>query len=173
MEPTPEAKDAIKLTRADAVKLVSAEMIEQAAGDVERCEAAAIEARGQFRKFVIEAARAVHGMTLSSMLKAVGKDTDALNSTCKYRIYEDGTDSGDTAQVVFTDHQMSYETRFSLRVDVKLSPMALDLACKWLANLMNLKSARARDLRVGAMKKEARDVLIKAEDLPEADMGEA
>lgn len=162
MEPTPEAKDAIKLTRADAVKLVAADMIAQAAGDVERCEVAVIKARDAFRALVIASARAVHGMTLSSMLKAVGKDVDSLNSTCTYRIYENGTDSGDTAQVVFTDHQMSYEARIGLRVDVKLSPMALDLAGKWLANLLNLKAARARDLRVGAMKKEARDMLIKA-----------
>lgn len=162
MEPTQEATAAIKLTRADAVKLVAADMIAQAAGDVERCEAAVIKARDEFRAFVIETARAAYGLTLSSMLKAVGKDVDSLHSTCTYRIYEDGTDSGDTAQVVFTDHQMSYEARVGLRVDVPLSPMAKVLAGEWLTALLALKAARARDLRVGAMKKEARDLLIKA-----------
>ena len=162
MEPTPEAKAAVKLTRADAVKLVSADMIAQCANDVEQCEAIVIKVRDEFRAIVIEAARAVHGMTLSSMLKAIGKDAESLHSTCNYRVYEDGDDSGDTAQVVFSDHQMTYEAGMRLAIDVPLSPMAKMMAGEWLTALLALKAARARDLRVGAMKKEARDLLIKA-----------
>jgi hypothetical protein len=161
MEPTPEATAAVKLTRADAVKLVSAEMIEQAAGAVERCEAQVIKARDEFRAFVIESARSVHGLSLTAALKAVGKDQASLHSRCTYRVYEDGTDSGRSAQVIFSDHQKTYEQRMHITVDVQLAPMALALAGKWLANLLNLKAARERDLRVGAMKKEARDMLIK------------
>lgn len=161
MEPTKEAKAAIKLTRADAVKLVAAEMIEQSAGAVERCEAKVIEARDRFRKFVIESARSVHGLALTAALKAVGKDAESLHSRCTYRVYEDGSDSGRSAQVVFSDHQQTYEQRMHITVDVQLQPMALDLAGKWLAALMNLKAAQERDVRVGAMKKEARDLLIK------------
>ena len=162
MEPPPETTAAIKLTRADAVKLVAADMIAQAAGDVERCEVAVIKTRGAFRDTVIASARAVHGLTLTALLKAVGKDTDSLHSQCTYRVYDDGDDSGDTAQVVFSDHQQTYEARMRLAVDVQLSPMAKVLAGEWLTALLNLKAARARDLRVGAMKKEARDLLIKA-----------
>jgi hypothetical protein len=158
----PEAVAAVKLTRADAVKLVAADMIVQCADDVERCEARVIEARDLFRQDVIRSAMSVHGLTLSSMLKAVGKDASSLNTTCTYRMYENGDDSGDTAQVVFADHQMSYEARASLRVDVPLSPRAKELAKHWLHALWALKAARSRDLRVGAMKKEARDLLIKS-----------
>ena len=160
MEPPPETTAAIKLTRADAVKLVAADMIAQCANDVSKCEAEVIKARDEFRAFVIESARARYGTAISAALGAVGSDVPY--SMCNYRVYEDGSDSGDSAQVVFSDHQQTYEARLRMAVNVPLAPMACDLAGKWLTALLALKAARLRDLRVGAMKKEARDLLIKA-----------
>jgi hypothetical protein len=161
MEPKPEAISAIKLTRADAVKLVAAEMIEQCAGDVERCEAAVIECRDGFHSAVVARARDKHYRLLSDVLEAVGSKADALHGACGYRVYEED-DDGPTAQVVFADHPQTYEARFRIAVSIRLSATELKMARTWQLALVALRAARERDLRVGAMKKEARDKLIKS-----------
>ncbi len=156
-----EAVAAIKLTRADAVKLVAGELRELYAGDVAECEKDAAIAARKFRDRVVLQARHENSDQMKEAADLVGVEEHELCKTCTYRVYEDGTDSGDVAQVVFSDHQQTFEAKLRVAVNVKLNAGLLDWRDDWTAALINLKNARERDLRAGAMKKEARDLLIK------------
>ena len=157
-----EAVAAVKLTRADAVKLVASEMIEQAAQDVAACERRVNAARAAFRSWAHAVALKQSDTALRAACDAVGSDFDMLTSACTFRVYDDGTDSGTVAQVVFSDHQASFEARLRLVVDVMLSGTGERLRDAWAAALVDLKNARERDQRMGAMKADAREALIKA-----------
>ena len=157
-----ETKAAIKLTRADAVKLVAAEMIALAAGDVNACFARVEEYCDDFRTVVVDLAISEHNSMLSEALDAIGAGFSSLHGVTTYRVYDDGTDSGTSAQVIFSDDQKTYEARMRIAVSVQLDDSALELRRGWRTALYALKAARERDLRVGAMTKEAREVLIKA-----------
>jgi hypothetical protein len=166
-----EAVAAIKLTRADAVKLVAGEMIELAAHDVAACEQHVIYCRDKFYEHVIELVTAKYYDQLCGISQLIQRGIDDMHKRTTYRVYEDGSDSGTTAQVVFSDHQKTYEARFRIALDVELDDAALGLRLLWLGALTALKDARERDLRVGAMKKEARELLIKSAltDSPEGE----
>ncbi len=156
-----EAVAAIKLTRADAVKLVAGEMIELAAHDVAACSDHVVYCRDKFRAHVIKLASKKYYQELTAIGTPIHHNVAGMHKTTTYRVYEDGTDSGTMAQVIFSDHQKTYEARFRIALDVELDDAALGLRLLWLGALAALKDARERDLRVGAMKKEAREVLIK------------
>lgn len=157
-----ETKAAIKLTRADAVKLVAAEMIALAAHDVDSCADRVAYCADEFRAAVVRSARVAYYDPLEGALNAVGATVDSMHAMTTYRVYDDGSDSGTSAQVIFSDDQKTYEARMRIAVSIQLNAVALDLRRDWRTALYALKAARERDLRVGAMKKEAREVLIKA-----------
>lgn len=162
---------AVKLTRADAVKMVATNIAELAAHDVAACEGHAIFCCSQFRKYVIELACDKYDTPLTAIGIPFHHNIAGMHKTTPYRVYEDGSDSGTTAQVVFADHQQTYEARFRIALTVELDAAALGLRLRWLGALQALRDARKRDLRMGAMKKEARDLLIKAAlaDTPEGE----
>ncbi len=163
--------NAIKLTRADAVKLVAAEMIELAAHDVAACSKHVVYCRDKFRTHVIELASKQYHYGLTAIGDLIHCDMPSMHKTTTYRVYEDGSDSGTTAQVIFSDHQQTFEAQFRVALTVELDSSALQLRLRWLGALTALKDADRRDVRVGAMKKEARDLLIKGAltDSPEGE----
>lgn len=160
MDVPPEATAAIKLTRADAVKMVATEMAEQCAGDADRWGLAVREAADRFWRWMVLRARTEKEHVLDAVRSAVG--AAEIHGHCTYRVYKDGSDSGDVAQVVFSDHQQSYEARFRVAVDVALDDRAFRFRDEWATALARLEEAHERDQRMGAMKKEAREALIKA-----------
>lgn len=157
-----EAIKAVKFTRGDAVKMVAETMMEIAAQDVAGCEQAVIRARDAFRRAVCSQARRENDAVLAAVADAVGTSEDQLHATTTFRVYEDGSDSGDVAQVIFSDHQQTFEARSRLEVSVRMNEQCRQLANEWACRLSDAKLARERDLRVGAMKKDAREKLIKA-----------
>ena len=165
--------ETVKLSRTDAVALVAQQIADDAAGDVAKCERAVIAARTEFQDCVAGDALEEHCDLLERVASALHVDNvGLLNAQVIYRVYEDGENSGSVAQVVFADHPQTYEARGRLAVSVNLSPGASELRDAWAAALADLKNARERDLRVGAMKREARDALIKAA-LNESSEGQA
>ncbi len=157
-----EAVAAIKLTRADAVKLVAGEMIELTAHDVEACSNHVVHCRDRFRAHVINLAVDEYYVALTAIGVPIHHNVAGMHKATTYRVYEDGSDSGTTAEVIFSDHQKTYDARFRVALNVKLDSVALNLRGLWAGALGALKDARERDVRVGAMKKEARELLIKA-----------
>lgn len=155
-----ETKGAVKLSRTDAVKLVAAAMIDIASQDLASCEKVVISRRDAFLKYVVEKARDKFNPALAPVLEAAGGGE--LHGICTFRVYEDGADSGDTAQVVFSNHQQPYEASFRISVSIPLDDLARGLRNEWQSALVKAKDARERDLRVGSMKREAREALIKA-----------
>lgn len=155
-------KAAVKLTRTDAVKLVAAELSLLVAGGVSGCEARVIEAREAFRAWACAVALQCHSDAVMEALDAVGGEPEMVHSVCKYRVYADGSDSGDTVQVVVSDHQQSYEARMRLVLTIGMTPEGDRLRAAWLLAMVDLGAAQDRDLRVGAMNKEAREILIKS-----------
>jgi len=155
-----ETKGAVRLSRTDAVKLVAVAMGAIAAEDLAGCEQVVIRRRDAFRKYVVEQARVRFIPVLVPALEAIGGGE--LHGCCTFRVYEDGSDSGDTAQVVFSDHQQPYEAKFRISVSIPLNEQARYTRDEWQAALVDAAAARARDLRVGSMKREAREALIKA-----------
>lgn len=155
-----EAVAATKLTRADAVKMVATEIAEQCSDDANRWGVAVQDACTKFRAYMIAAARIAYIKLLDEVTRSLG--TADILGACEYRVYQDGTDSGDVARVVFSDHQQTFEARFRIGVDLKLDGIAKVLRDDWKCALGCLKAAHERDMRVGAMKKEAREALIKA-----------
>jgi len=166
-----EAVAAMKLNRADAVKLVAASMIELAANDVAACEAALIEARTEFFENAVAIVRSTHFQLLGEVCGDLGRTVESLHASCTYRVYAAGSDSGDTVEVVFSDCQQSFDSKFRIVLSAKLGTLS-HARDRWLAAIMNLERAADRDLRVGAMSKEARDLLIKAA-LNDSDEGKA
>lgn len=157
-----ETKAAIKLTRADAVKLVATEMIEQCADDVSKAEQCVIACRDSFRAWACAVALQHHSDAVMSAMDAVGAEYETVHSTCTYRVYANGTDSGDTVQVIFSDHPQTFEARMRLALSIGLSADGVAHRASWLSALTDMVAAKARDLRVGSMKKEAREILIKS-----------
>lgn len=156
-----ETRKAIKLSRVDAVKLVTAEMMDLAASDLSLCRKAVDAARENFTGYVVSCARAEYGGMLNT-LKVVADRIRKMHAVCTYRVYTSGEDSGDTAEVVFSDHPQTYEARTRVTVTVELSARALELRSLWLSELEGLRDARDRDTRVGAMTSEARKILIQS-----------
>lgn len=157
-----EAVDAVKLTRADAVKLVAAALTETVAQDVASCERRVEQARGEFRAWAVATALKSNDAVLSAAADAVGAELGDLSGTCTFRVYDDGTDSGDVAQVVFADHQATFEARLRIALNVRVDGEGARLRDAWAAALVDLKAAKERDTRAGAMSKDAREILIKS-----------
>ena len=156
-----ETKAAIKLTRADAVKLVASEMMIASAGDVSMCRDAVDYSQTRFYSYIVACGRSEFAPALSTLV-SVSAAVERMHAICTYRVYTDGSDSGSTAQVIFSDHQQTYEAAIRITVSVELDETAFGLRYDWLKALNLLQDARERDTRVGAMKKEAREVLIKS-----------
>ena len=159
----------LKLSRADAVALVAKQIAEDAADEVSKCERELIRARDRFRSYVGNLALSHYCETLERLADAVQlANVGDLHQHVPYNVYVDGTHSGDVAEVVFADHAQTYEARVRVALRVQLDDDAIEYRTDWLAAMVDLRNARERDLRVGAMKKEARDELIKAAlDSPE------
>jgi hypothetical protein len=165
--------EAVKLSRTDAVALVAQQIADDAAGDVAKCERAVIAARDAFRLWATGAASSTYAEQLAMLAAVAGHaNPRKMHGNCTFRMYEDGTDSGDVAEVIFSDHQQTYEARCRMTVSVPIDAQGRELLTTWAEALADLKNARARDLRVGAMKREARDALIKAA-LNESSEGQA
>jgi hypothetical protein len=84
----PEAVAAIKLTRADAVKLVAGEMIELAAHDVAACSDHVIYCRDLFREHVIELAAKKYYQELTAIGLPIHHNVAGMCKTTTYRVYE-------------------------------------------------------------------------------------
>lgn len=157
-----QAIDAIKFTRSDAMKMVSQTIQDIAATDLAGCEQAVIRARDAFRRAMCSQALRIYNEVLQEVADVFGKTAEELHATCTYQVYVDGTDSGTTAQVIFSDHQQSFEAKLRLEVTVQLNEAGRSLRNEWACRISDAMLARERDLRVGSMNKEAREKLIKA-----------
>jgi len=156
-----EAVAAVKLTRADAVKLVADQLAADCAGDVTAAEAAVAEARDLFRVWAVRVAVNSTNGGLDAVQAMVGSATLPMSWRCLYQLNE-GEDGGSTASVVFSDNQKTYDARYHAMIDVEIVGEGVQLRDAWARALTTLRTAQERDLRVGAMKKDARDALMKA-----------
>lgn len=155
-----ETTGAIKLTRADAVKLVVQELQEITQGELVEAEAALNDARDAFRTWAVGKAQYQAWDELEGAMRAVGSRDLSLNSLCNYQLFEDAADGGTVTDVVFTDRVGAYESRMRLTVTITIEDEGLELRTAWQNALTVRMAARCRDLRAGAMSVEARKVLI-------------
>lgn len=151
----------VKLSRADAVKLVAAELQASASVDAEQAEQKVIDARRAFKRAVIGYARRRYELMLTDIATAVGSPM-GVHGNCIYNVYADGSNTGSVAEVVFADDERAYESKARVAVQVPLDDEAKRLRDDWLRAIRARDAAAGRDTRVGAMTKEARDQLIKA-----------
>lgn len=153
-----ETRAAVKLTRADAVKLVVQELQEITRGGLVKAEAAAEDARDAFRDWAVGRAEYQAWDELKGAMRAVGSKDLPLNSLCNYQIFED--DPGTVADITFTDRAGQYESRMRMTITVDIEDEGLELRTAWRDALTARKAAMCRDLRASAMSVEARKVLI-------------
>ena len=157
-----ETKAAIKLSRADAVKLVAVEMTALAALDVEACNTRVSECRARFRSWAVLCAVNSTNGGLDAAMHMVGSGTVPIHGQCLHQLHMDESDGGNTTSVVFSDSPKTYDARFRAVIDIDILGEGEELRDAWATALADLKAAKERDQRITAMKKEAREVLIKA-----------
>ncbi len=155
-----ETTGAIKLTRADAVKLVVQELQEITRGELAEAETALEAARTDFRDWAVNKAHYSAWDEVEGAMLAVGSQNLPLNGLCNYQVFENGADPGTVADVVFTDRVGAYESRMRLTVTITIEGEGLELRTAWQNALTARSSARYRDLRANALSVEARKVLI-------------
>ena len=156
-----QAVAAIKLSRADAVKMVADQLAADCAGDVAARSRAVAEAQDTFRAWAVRTAVNSTNGGLDAAMAVVGSAALPMHGSCIYQLNLND-DPGDTCTVVFSDCQKTYDARMKLSVSIPVDGIGADLRGNWYDALVDLKDARERDLRVGQMKKDAREALIKA-----------
>lgn len=159
-----ETTGAIKLTRADAVKLVAAELAQQCENELKRCQQEVYLARERFRQTAASIALKQDRETLSKAAELVGiQHVEKLTAKCTYHVYpESEVDAGDMAQVVFSDNSNSYETKMRLTCTVPIEGELAKLRAAWHDAIRARDRADERDGRASALTKEAREALVKA-----------
>lgn len=159
----------VKLNRTDMVKKVAAEMQVAALRDVEECRAAVAKARREFRACAVQIAHAGNRDLLDRMAVAVCRPVESVHGRTNYNIHTD-EQPFDRVQVVFTDHEREYEgkLRLVIEVAVRADSDLMELRGEWVRALEALAAAEARDTRMSAMNKDAREKLVKdsLESLP-------
>lgn len=152
--------DPNKITRADAVKLAAAELQATTKAWVDAAAARTAAAAVAFQQEACRHATSTHKYTTDRMLVSAARPASALVVECAYRA-EAGVACPAVVCVTFRDSPAEWDARARLVVEVPTAGLLQQLHDDWQLRMGEELAAVNRDVRVGAMTREAREGLIK------------